>query len=122
MPLDENLDLPCRPSVGIAAQKLVLMKFFLPPSSFPVILAKGSVGVEGNEKANSLAKSAAEGDADLWRDFFPGDNKNEQAFKTPPNHSWYSARKPGGSFQLRPRFHETAFSRFLSGHTSALTF
>ncbi|GIY53505.1 hypothetical protein CDAR_26661 [Caerostris darwini] len=42
--------------------------------------------------------------------------------KTPPNHSWYFAKKPGGSFQLRPRFHQTAFSRFLSGHTSALTF
>ncbi|GIY32865.1 hypothetical protein CDAR_310311 [Caerostris darwini] len=42
--------------------------------------------------------------------------------KTPPNHSCYFARKPGGSFQLRPIFHQTAFSRFLSGRTSALTF
>ncbi|GIY41159.1 hypothetical protein CEXT_747491 [Caerostris extrusa] len=42
--------------------------------------------------------------------------------KTPPNHSWYFPRKPGGSFQLRPRFHQTAFSRFLSGHSGALTF
>ncbi|GIY39133.1 hypothetical protein CEXT_86311 [Caerostris extrusa] len=30
--------------------------------------------------------------------------------------------KPGGSFQLRPIYHQTAFSRSLSGHTSALTF
>ncbi|GIY56394.1 hypothetical protein CDAR_62461 [Caerostris darwini] len=85
------------------------------------------VGVEGNEKADSLAKSAAEGNVSPCRTLIFGQIsslakiKMSQLSKTPPNHSWYFARKLGGSFQLRPRFHQTAFSRFLSGSFS-LTF
>ncbi|GIY59309.1 hypothetical protein CDAR_514111 [Caerostris darwini] len=42
--------------------------------------------------------------------------------KTSLNHSWYFTEKRGRYFQLRPRFHQTACSRFMNGHTSALTF
>ncbi|GIX84559.1 RNase H domain-containing protein [Caerostris darwini] len=69
------------------------------------------VGVEGNEKADSLAKSAAEEDASHCGTLTFGEIsslaeiKTSKLSKSPPNHSWYFARKPGGSFQLRPRFH-----------------
>ncbi|GFX04203.1 hypothetical protein TNCV_3973521 [Trichonephila clavipes] len=45
-----------------------------------------------------------------------------QLGRTPPSHTWYLGRNPGGSFRLMPRKYQTAFSRFVSGHIKALTF
>ncbi|GIX76650.1 RNase H domain-containing protein [Caerostris darwini] len=81
---------------------LKLLDMLSPSHTIHFLWISSHVGVEGNEKADSLAKSAAEEDVSrcgtltFWRDFFNSKNKNEQAFKTPPSHSWYFARKPGG--------------------------
>ncbi|XP_042909411.1 ribonuclease H-like [Parasteatoda tepidariorum] len=85
-------------------------------------------GVDGNERADFLAKSAAEEDTVhcgklTFREISSlAKRKLNKTIRTPPNHSWYFAKKPRESFNLRLRAHQTAFSRFLSGHTRSLTF
>ncbi|GFX65584.1 hypothetical protein TNCV_1525131 [Trichonephila clavipes] len=45
-----------------------------------------------------------------------------QLERTPPNHSWYFGRSPGGTFRLMPRKYQTAFSRVMISHKKDLTF
>lgn len=86
------------------------------------------VGVEGNEKADFLARSGSEegvnpgGELTFSEISSLAKIKINKLTKIPPNHSWYFAKRPGETFNIRPRQYQTAFSRYLSGHTRGITF
>ncbi|GFY12932.1 RNase H domain-containing protein [Trichonephila clavipes] len=84
------------------------------------------VGIEGNERADFLARTAAvEGVSPRGNLTFSEISTiskldlNRQ-IKTPPSHAWYFAKCPGESFRLINRPLQSTYSRFLSGHTRAL--
>ncbi|GFU06745.1 putative RNA-directed DNA polymerase from transposon BS [Trichonephila clavipes] len=85
------------------------------------------VGIEGNERADFLARTAAvEGvnpRGNLTFSEISTISKLElnRQIKTPSSHAWYFAKCPGESFRLRSRPLQSN-SRFLSGHTRALRF
>ncbi|GFV19156.1 transposable element Tcb2 transposase [Trichonephila clavipes] len=83
------------------------------------------VGIDGNEKADFLARPAAE------EEVSPTGSLTLSSFekielhhlgRTPFSYPWYFGRNPEGSFKLMPRKYQTAFSRFVSDHIKALTF
>ncbi|GFS74948.1 RNase H domain-containing protein [Trichonephila clavipes] len=85
------------------------------------------VGIEGNEKADFLARTAAVEGVSPRGNFTFSEistiSKLElnRQIKTPPSHAWYFAKCLGESFRLsRPL--QSTYSRFLSGHTRALRF
>ncbi|GFV03513.1 RNase H domain-containing protein [Trichonephila clavipes] len=86
------------------------------------------VGIEGNERADFLARTAAvEGVSprgNLTFSEISTISKLElnRQIKTPPSHASYFAKCPGESFRLSSRPLPTTYSRFLSGHTRALRF
>ncbi|GFT04610.1 RNase H domain-containing protein [Trichonephila clavipes] len=86
------------------------------------------VGIEGNERADFLARTAAmEGVSprgNLTFSEISPISKLElnRQIKTPPSHAWYFAKCPGESFRLSSRPLQSTYSRFLSGHTRALRF
>ncbi|GFT70823.1 RNase H domain-containing protein [Trichonephila clavipes] len=86
------------------------------------------VGIEGNERADFLARTAAvEGVSprgNLTFSEISTISKLElnRQIKTPPSHAWYFAKCPGESFRLSSRPLQSTYSRFLSGHTRALRF
>ncbi|GFU64002.1 RNase H domain-containing protein [Trichonephila clavipes] len=86
------------------------------------------VGIDGNEKADFLARTAAEEEVSpvgyLTFSELSSLKKIElhHLRRTSPSHPWYFGRNPGGSFKLMPRKYQSAFSRFVSGHIKALTF
>ncbi|GFW04221.1 RNase H domain-containing protein [Trichonephila clavipes] len=86
------------------------------------------VGIEGNERADFLARTAAvEGVSPRGNLTFSEISTisklelNRQN-KTPHSHAWYFAKCPGVSFRLSSRPLQSTYSRFLSGHTRALRF
>ncbi|GFV93524.1 uncharacterized protein TNCV_1988371 [Trichonephila clavipes] len=86
------------------------------------------VGIEGNEKADFLARTAAvEGVSPRGNLIFSEIStisklELNRQIKTPPSHAWYFAKCPGESFRLSSRPLQSTYSRFLSGHTRALRF
>ncbi|GFW15110.1 hypothetical protein TNCV_172571 [Trichonephila clavipes] len=85
------------------------------------------VSIEGNERADFLASTAAvEGVSPRGNLTFseistiPKLELNRQ-IKTPPSHAWYFAKCPGASFRLSSRPLQSTYSRFLSGHTQELS-
>ncbi|GFV78163.1 RNase H domain-containing protein [Trichonephila clavipes] len=86
------------------------------------------VGIEGNERADFLARTAAvEGVSQRGNLTFSEIStisklELNRQIKTPPNHEWYFAKCPGESFRLSSRPFQSTYSRFLSGHTRALRF
>ncbi|GFX50993.1 putative RNA-directed DNA polymerase from transposon BS [Trichonephila clavipes] len=86
------------------------------------------VGIEGNERADFLARTAAvEGVSprgNLTFSEISTISKLElnRQIKTPPSYAWYFAKCPGESFRLSRGPHQSTSSRFLSGHTRALRF
>ncbi|GFY27123.1 RNase H domain-containing protein [Trichonephila clavipes] len=80
------------------------------------------VGIEGKERADFLARTAAvEGVSPRGNLAFSKLELNRQ-IKTPPSHAWYLAKCPGESFRFSSRPLQSTYSRFLSGHTKALRF
>ncbi|GFY07174.1 RNase H domain-containing protein [Trichonephila clavipes] len=67
------------------------------------------VGIDINEKADFLARTAAEEEVSLTRSFafieFSSFKKIElnQLKRVPPSHPWYLGRNPGSSFRLMTR-------------------
>ncbi|GFY30131.1 probable RNA-directed DNA polymerase from transposon BS [Trichonephila clavipes] len=86
------------------------------------------VGIEGNERADFLARTAAvEGVSprgNLTFSDLSTISKLElnRPNKTPPSHAWYFAKCPGESFRLSSRPLQSTYSRFMSGHTRAPRF
>ncbi|GFS48389.1 putative RNA-directed DNA polymerase from transposon BS [Trichonephila clavipes] len=86
------------------------------------------VGIEGNERADFLARAAAvEGVSprgNLTFSEISTTSKLElnRQIKTPPSHPWYFAKCLGESFRLSSRPLQSTYSRFLRGHTRALRF
>ncbi|GFX73757.1 RNase H domain-containing protein [Trichonephila clavipes] len=86
------------------------------------------VGIEGNERADFLARTAAvEGASprgNLTFSEISTISKLElnRQIKTPTSHAWYFAKSPGESFRLSSRPLQFTYSRLLSGHTRALRF
>ncbi|GFX99677.1 RNase H domain-containing protein [Trichonephila clavipes] len=86
------------------------------------------VGIEGNERADFLARTAAvEGvipRGNLTFSEISTISKLElnRQIKIPPSHAWYFAKCPGESFRFSSRPLQSTYSRFLSGHTRALRF
>ncbi|GFX49121.1 RNase H domain-containing protein [Trichonephila clavipes] len=86
------------------------------------------VGIEGNEIADFLARTAAvEGVSprgNLTFSEISTISKLElnRQIKTPPSHAWYFAKCPGESFRLSSRPLQSTYSKFLSGRTRALRF
>ncbi|GFX82332.1 uncharacterized protein TNCV_2870131 [Trichonephila clavipes] len=86
------------------------------------------VGIEGDERADFLARTAAvEGVSprgNLTFSEISTISKLElnRQIKTPPSHAWYFAKCPDESFRLSSRPLQSTYSRFLSGHTRALKF
>ncbi|GFX96973.1 RNase H domain-containing protein [Trichonephila clavipes] len=87
-----------------------------------------NVGIEGNERVDFLARTAAvEGVSprgNLTFSEISTISKLElnRQIKTPPSHTWYFAKCPGESFRLSSRPLQSTYSRFLSRHTRALRF
>ncbi|GFW28134.1 putative RNA-directed DNA polymerase from transposon BS [Trichonephila clavipes] len=85
-------------------------------------------GIEGNERADFLARTAAVEDVsprgNLTFSEISTISKLElnRQIKTPPSHAWYFAKCPGESFRLSSRPLQSTYSRFLSGHIRALRF
>ncbi|GFX85806.1 hypothetical protein TNCV_2472081 [Trichonephila clavipes] len=75
-------------------------------------------GIDGNEKADFLARTAAEekvsptGSLLLHSSSLKKIELN-QLGRFPPTYPSYLGRNPGGSFKLMPKKYETAFSRFV---------
>ncbi|GFU66052.1 RNase H domain-containing protein [Trichonephila clavipes] len=86
------------------------------------------VGIEGSERADFLARTAAvEGVSPRGNLPFPEIStisklELNRQIKTPPSHAWCFAKCPGESFRLSSRPLQSTYSRFLSGHTRALRF
>ncbi|GFT52842.1 putative RNA-directed DNA polymerase from transposon BS [Trichonephila clavipes] len=86
------------------------------------------VGIDGNEKADFLVRTAAEEEVSSSSYLtFSGLSSLEKLElhhrgRTLPSHSCYFGRNPGGSFKLMPRKYQTVFLRFVSGHIKALSF
>lgn len=87
------------------------------------------VGLEGNEIADSLAKSASvaalHNNTSLTFSEISSIKKMESnaLWRTPPVHTWYFGVRPRWSHSLNiSRKQQTALSRFLSGHISSLRF
>ncbi|GFV66400.1 uncharacterized protein TNCV_4898811 [Trichonephila clavipes] len=86
------------------------------------------VGIEGNERPDFLARTAAvEGVSprgNLTFSEISTISKLElnRQIKIPPSHAWYFAKCPGESFRLSSRPLQSTYSRFLSGHTRTLRF
>ncbi|GFV44155.1 RNase H domain-containing protein [Trichonephila clavipes] len=86
------------------------------------------VGIEGNGRADFLARTAAVEGVSPRGNFTFSEistiSKLElnRQIKTPPSHAWYFAKCPGESFTLSSRPLQSTYSRFLSGHTRALRF
>ncbi|GFT21885.1 RNase H domain-containing protein [Trichonephila clavipes] len=87
------------------------------------------VGIEGNERADFLARTAAvEGVSptrgNLTFSEISTISKLElnRQIKTPPIHAWYFAKCPGESFRLSSIPLQSTYSRFLSRHKRALRF
>ncbi|GFU80275.1 probable RNA-directed DNA polymerase from transposon BS [Trichonephila clavipes] len=86
------------------------------------------VGIEGNERADFVARTAAvEGVSPRGNHTFSEIStisklELNRQIKTPPSHAWYFAKCPGESFRLSSRPLQSTYSRFLSGHTRALRF
>ncbi|GFV99243.1 RNase H domain-containing protein [Trichonephila clavipes] len=86
------------------------------------------VGIEGNERGDFLARTAAvEGGSprgNLTFSEISTISKLElnRQIKTPPSHAWCFAKCAGESFRLNSRPLQSTYSRFLSGHTRALRF
>ncbi|GFX98801.1 putative RNA-directed DNA polymerase from transposon BS [Trichonephila clavipes] len=83
--------------------------------------------IEGNERADFLARTAVEGVSprgNLTFSEISTISKLElnRQMKTPPSHAWYFAKCPGESFRPSSRPLQSTYSRFLSGHTRALRF
>ncbi|GFX49413.1 RNase H domain-containing protein [Trichonephila clavipes] len=83
------------------------------------------VGIEGNERADFLARTAAvEGVSpreNLSFSEISTISKMElnRQIKTPLSHAWYFAKCPGESFRLSSRPLQSTYSRVLSGHKSS---
>ncbi|GFX95281.1 RNase H domain-containing protein [Trichonephila clavipes] len=75
------------------------------------------VGIEGNERADFLARTAAvESVSPRGNLTFSEISKLElnRQIKTPPSQAWYFAKCPGDSFTLSSRPLHSTYSRFLS--------
>ncbi|GFU56934.1 RNase H domain-containing protein [Trichonephila clavipes] len=78
------------------------------------------VGIDGNEKADFLARTAAEEELSLTGYLTFSDLSSlkkielDHLGRTPICHPWYFGRNPGGSFRLMHRKYQTVFSRFAS--------
>ncbi|GFW05982.1 hypothetical protein TNCV_4477761 [Trichonephila clavipes] len=85
-------------------------------------------GIDGNEKAGFLARTAAEEEESSTSSLTFSELSSLKKIelhhlrRTPPSHPSYFGSDSGGSFILMPRKYQTAFSRFVSGHMKALTF
>ncbi|GFW91526.1 transposable element Tcb2 transposase [Trichonephila clavipes] len=84
------------------------------------------VGIDGNEKADFLARNAAEVEVSsigyLTFSELSSLNIEFHPLGRTPGHPWYFGRNPGSLLKLMPSKYQTAFSRFLSGHMKVLTF
>ncbi|GFX33641.1 RNase H domain-containing protein [Trichonephila clavipes] len=86
------------------------------------------VGIESNERAGFLARTAAveggspRGNLTFSETFTISKLELNRQMKTPPSQAWYFAKCPSGSFRLSSRPLQSTYSRFLSGHTRALRF
>ena len=96
---------------------------------FPVHLVwiPSHVGLAGNELADGLARAGCdqtfEGDILLTYSEISSIYKKTAIDWSPPQHSWYGAKKPGEISKLRLcRQDQTALSRFRTGHTISLKF
>ncbi|GFU33187.1 hypothetical protein TNCV_4156941 [Trichonephila clavipes] len=85
------------------------------------------VGIDGDVKANSFARTAIEervspnGSSTFNELSSLKKSELNQLERTLPSHSWYFGRNPGGSFKLIPRKYQIVFSRFVISHINALT-
>ncbi|GFV34471.1 hypothetical protein TNCV_1414011 [Trichonephila clavipes] len=76
------------------------------------------MGIDGNEKADFLARTVVEEEVSLigsltFSELFSLKKiELHHLGRTPFSHLWYFGRNPGGSFKLVPRKYQTAFSRF----------
>ncbi|GFV50237.1 RNase H domain-containing protein [Trichonephila clavipes] len=86
------------------------------------------VGIEGNERADFLDRTAAvecvspRGNLTFSEISTISKLELNRQIKTPPSHAWYFAKCPGESFRHSSRPLQSTYSRFLSGHTRALRF
>ncbi|GFT40026.1 uncharacterized protein TNCV_12581 [Trichonephila clavipes] len=85
------------------------------------------VGIDGNEKADFLARAAAEEGSPTGSLTFSELSSLKKIElhhlrRDSPSHPWYFGRNPGSSFKLMPRKYQTAISRFVRGQIKALTF
>ncbi|GFU36192.1 RNase H domain-containing protein [Trichonephila clavipes] len=84
--------------------------------------------IEGNERADFLARTAAvEGVSPRGNVTFSEIStisklELNRQIKTPPSHAWYFAKSPRETFRLSGGPLQSTYSRFLSGHTRALRF
>ncbi|GFY18467.1 RNase H domain-containing protein [Trichonephila clavipes] len=86
------------------------------------------VGVPGNEAADELAGRGCDlpnpSSTILTHSEIPSfqSNKMNLTWRNPPAHHWYAAKSPGLSIQCRSsRAHQTALTRFRSGHLRSMT-
>ncbi|GFT75734.1 hypothetical protein TNCV_3125341 [Trichonephila clavipes] len=81
------------------------------------ISVSSHVGIDGNEKADFLARNAAEEEVILtgYLTFSELSSLTKIELphlgRTPPSHPWYFGRNPGGSLKLMHRKYQTAPSR-----------
>ncbi|GFY00232.1 hypothetical protein TNCV_4664841 [Trichonephila clavipes] len=78
-------------------------------------------GVEMDHFSNSIFHSIVYGQIDSYGEIIEDESSKfelNRQIKTPPSHAWYFAKCPGETF--RPL--QSTYSRFLSGHTRALSF
>ncbi|GFX79941.1 hypothetical protein TNCV_558401 [Trichonephila clavipes] len=86
------------------------------------------VGIDGNEKAVFLARTAAEKEVSPTGYLTFSEKSSFEKIELhhfggiPPSHPWYFGRNPGDSFKLMPRKYQTALSRLVRDHTKALSF
>ncbi|GBM81857.1 hypothetical protein AVEN_219816-1 [Araneus ventricosus] len=87
------------------------------------------VDIYGNEVADNLAKQGTAeplcSTPSLTFDeiYSIRKNKDLKTWRVPPSHDWYKRSSPGGSIGLVcDRAHQTALSRFVSGHLKSCSF
>ncbi|GFW74791.1 uncharacterized protein TNCV_5137701 [Trichonephila clavipes] len=86
------------------------------------------VGIEGYERADFLARTAAvegvspRGNLTFFEISTISKLELNRPIITPPSHAGYFAKYPRESFRLSSRPLQSTYSRFLSGHTRALRF
>ncbi|GBN43384.1 hypothetical protein AVEN_860-1 [Araneus ventricosus] len=76
-----------------------------------------------NEQASLMQWRKKAGKSEAWRRKAKWKNKDLKTWRVPPSHDWYKRSSPGGSIGLAcDRAHQTALSRFVSGHLRSCSF